>query len=148
MKYDFENLLPNSLLYKGDKCLMHYGIDNRDAFLKADLISYLAKLDDHWFIRNGKNKYLLSQISHKYVPEPLMDHAKRCFTIPLPQWLKTYFKPYIESYLNADQLNKHQLLNVNEVLRIKSAFYANSSTNNAKKIWLLLQFQMWYERWG
>ncbi len=127
---------------------MHYGIDNRDAFLKADLISYLAKLDDYWFVRNGKNKYLLSQITNKYVPSQFMDHAKRGFTIPLQSWLKTCFKPYIESYLTADQLNKHQLLNVDEVLRIKSAFYANSNINNAKKIWLLLQFQMWFERWG
>lgn len=148
MEYDFENHLSNNLLYKSDKCLMHYGIDNRDAFLKADLISYLSKLNDDWFIRNGKNKYLLRQITHKYIPETLMDDTKRGFTIPLPSWLKTCFKPYIESYLNADQLNKHQLLNVGEVLRIKSSFYANSSINNAKKIWLLLQFQMWYERWG
>jgi asparagine synthase (glutamine-hydrolysing) len=148
MEYDFENHLPNSLLYKSDKCLMHYGIDNRDAFLKADLVNYLSKLDDHWFIRGGKNRHLLKQITHKYVPEPLIDYTKRGFTIPLPSWLKTCFKPYIESYLNADQLNKHQLLNVDEVLRIKSAFYKNSSINNAKKIWLLLQFQMWYEKWG
>lgn len=148
IQYDFENHLPNSLLYKGDKCLMYYGIDNRDAFLKSDLVSYLAKLDDSWFIRNGKNKYLLSQITHKYVPESLMDHTKRGFTIPLPSWLKTCFKPYIETYLTADHLNKHQLLNIDEVLRIKSAFYTNSNINNAKKIWLLLQFQMWYERWG
>ncbi|MES2653055.1 MAG: asparagine synthase (glutamine-hydrolyzing) [Bacteroidota bacterium] len=148
LEYDFENTLPNNLLYKGDKCLMYYGIDNRDTFLKADLVSYLSKLDDHWFIRNGKNKYLLRQITHKYVPETLMDETKRGFTIPLPSWLKTCFKPYIESYLNADQLNKHRLLNVAEVLKIKAAFYRNSSINNAKKIWLLLQFQMWYEEWG
>ena len=148
MAYDFENMLPNNLLYKGDKCLMYYGIDNRDAFLKADLVSYLSKLEDNWFIKNGENKYLLRQITHKYVPEVLMDDAKRGFTIPLPLWLKTCFKPYIESYLNADQLQKHQLLNVKEVLQVKAAFYSNSSINNAKKIWLLLQFQMWYERWG
>ena len=144
MEYDFENYLPNSLLYKSDKCLMYYGIDNRDAFLKADLVSYLSKLDSNWFV----NKRLLSNITHKYVPEQLMDYAKRGFTLPLPLWLKTCFKTYIESYLNADQLNKHQLLNIAEVLRIKSAFYANSNIYNAKKIWLLLQFQMWYERWG
>lgn len=148
LAYDFENTLPNNLLYKGDKCLMYYGIDNRDAFLKADLVSYLSKLDDHWFIRNGKNKFLLRQITHKYVPEPFMDDTKRGLTIPLPSWLRTCFKPYIESYLTVDQLTKHQLLNVTEVLKIKAAFYRNSSINNAKKIWLLLQFQMWHERWG
>ncbi len=42
LAYDFEHSLTNNLLYKGDKCLMYYGIDNRDTFLKADLVSYLS----------------------------------------------------------------------------------------------------------
>lgn len=146
--FDFENQLPNGLLYKSDKCLMHHGIDNRDAFLKADLVNYLGKLDSEFFIRKGKNKYLLRQITHKYVPEQMMDQHKKGFTIPLPQWLKTCFRPYIETYLSEQQLRKHQLLNIEEVLRLKAAFYSNASINNAKKIWLLLQFQMWQEKWG
>lgn len=147
VKDDFENYLPNSLLYKSDKCLMHYGIDNRDAFLKADLANYLLNLDQEWLIRGGQTKYLLKKIAHQYIPEALMDPQKRGHYIPLSSWLKTCFKPYIESYLTPDQLNQHQLLNVNEVLNIKAAFYANSSLKNAKKVWLLLQFQMWYQRW-
>ncbi len=148
MDYDFENYLPNNLLYKGDKCLRYYGIDHRDAFLNADLVSYLARLDASWFIKNKENKYLLRKITHKYVPAHLMDEAKRDFTIPLPLWLKTCFKPYVETYLTREQLNKHQLLNTEEVLRIKAAFNANSNINNAKKVWLLLQFQLWHDRWS
>jgi asparagine synthase (glutamine-hydrolysing) len=148
MQYDFENYLPNSLLYKGDKCFRHYGIDNRDAFLKAELVNYLTKLDANWFIRDKENKYLLKKIVHKYIPSHMMDDTKRDFTIPLPLWLRTCFKPYIDAYLSKENLNKHQLLNVAEVLRIKAAFYANSNINNAKKIWLLLQFQMWYDEWA
>ncbi|SFG88216.1 asparagine synthase (glutamine-hydrolyzing) [Pedobacter insulae] len=148
MDYDFENYLPNNLLYKGYKSLRYFGIDHRDAFLKADLINYLAQLDANWFIKKKEYKYLLRKITHKYVPAALMDDAKRDFTIPLPLWLKTCFKPYVETYLSVEQLNKHQLLNIDEVLRIKARFYANSNINNAKKIWLLLQFQLWYEQWG
>jgi len=148
MDYDFENYLPNNLLYKGDKCLRYYGIDHRDAFLKADLVNYLAKLDANWFIKDKAHKYLLKKITHKYVPAHLMDDSKRDFTIPLPLWLKTCFKPYVETYLSRERLSKHQLLNIEEVLKIKAAFYAHSNINNAKKIWLLLQFQLWYEKWG
>jgi asparagine synthase (glutamine-hydrolysing) len=148
MQYDFENYLPNSLLYKSDKSFRNYGIDNRDAFLKAELVNYLTRLDSKWFIRDKENKYLLKKIVHKYVPAPMMDDTKRDFTIPLPLWLKTCFKPYINAYLSKENLNKHQLLNVEEVLKIKAAFFANSNINNAKKIWLLLQFQMWCDEWA
>ncbi|RZK39045.1 MAG: asparagine synthase (glutamine-hydrolyzing) [Pedobacter sp.] len=148
MKYDLENYLPNGLLYRDEKCLMHCGIENREAFLKNDVVSYLSKLDEKWFLRDGKNKYLLKQITHKYLPELLVDNTKRGFTIPLPLWLKTCLKPFVETYLSTEKLNAHGILKVSEVMKIKSAFYLNGSIKNAKKIWLLVQFQMWYEKWG
>ncbi|MCY1540712.1 exosortase A system-associated amidotransferase 1 [compost metagenome] len=145
--YDTDHYLPDNLLYKNDKCYMHYGIETRNAFLKADLGHYLANLDPSWFIKNGKGKQLLRNIVHKYIPETLMDERKRGFTIPLSLWLKTCFRPYIEKYLNAERLNTHRLLNTDEVLHIKTLFYRHPNIHQAKKIWLLLQFQLWHEKW-
>lgn len=145
--YDFESLLPHDLLYKSDKCLMHFGIENRDALLKTELINYLKTLDPKWFIKGGEQKYLLKKITHKYIPSHLMKKPKSSFAVPLAVWLKTILKPFVDDYITTEKLNEHQLLNVAEVLKIKAAFKNNSSTYNAQKIWLILQFQMWYERW-
>lgn len=145
--YDFENLLPNDLLYKSDKCLMHFGVENRDALLKTELVNYLKTLDAKWFIKGGEQQYLLKKITHKYIPSDLMKKPKGSFAVPLSLWLKTILKPFVEEYINAEKLNEHQLLDVTEVLKIKAAFNTNSSTYNAQKVWLILQFQMWYERW-
>lgn len=145
--YDLENYLPNDLLYKSDKSFMHFGIENRDALLNVKLINYLKGLDPKWFIKGGEQKYLLKKITHKYIPSHLMKKPKGGFAIPLSLWLKTIFKPLIEEYINTERLNEHNLLNTEEVLIIKAAFKTNSSDYNAQKLWLILQFQMWYERW-
>ncbi len=145
--YDLENFLPSDLLYKSDKCFMHFGIENRDALLKVELINYLKNLDPKWFIKGGEQKYLLKKITHKYIPSHLMGKPKCGFAIPLSSWLKTILKPLVEEYVNIEKLKEHQLLNVEEALKIKSDFKANSSNYNAQKLWLILQFQMWYERW-
>jgi asparagine synthase (glutamine-hydrolysing) len=145
--YDLHNYLPNDLLYKSDKCFMNFGVDNRDALLKTELVNYLKTLDSEWFIKDGQQKYLLKKITNKYVPAHLMDKPKKGFVIPLATWLKTTFKPLVEFYLTPEKLNAHHLLNVDEVLKIKSNFRKNASDYNAQKVWLLLQFQMWHERW-
>ncbi|MFI5452729.1 asparagine synthase (glutamine-hydrolyzing) [Pedobacter sp. UC225_61] len=145
--HDLHDYLPNNILSMSDKCFMHFGIDNRDALLKTDLIAYLTTLDSKWFIKDGEQKYLLKKITNKYIPKSLMHKPKKGFVIPLASWLKTTFKPLIETYLSPKSLNQHNLLNNEEVLRIKSAFYANSTAYNAQKVWLLLQFQMWYQKW-
>lgn len=145
--YDLHNYLPNNILFKSDKCFMHYGIDNRDAILKTDLVDYLASLDSKWFIKDGEQKYLLKKITNKYIPAAYMKKPQKGFGIPLASWLKTSFKPLVDKYLSAEKLNSHGLFNLKEVQKIKSSFYANGSAYNAQKVWLLLQFQMWHERW-
>jgi len=145
--YDLNNYLPNDPIYRSDKCFMSYGIDNRDALLKTELINYLKLLDPEWFIKDGEQKYLLKRITNKYIPAQLMDKPRKGFTIPLEKWLKTSFKPLVEFYLDPVQLNEHLLLNVAEVAKIKTAFAKNPNLYNAQKVWLILQFQMWYANW-
>ncbi|TKC06627.1 asparagine synthase (glutamine-hydrolyzing) [Pedobacter polaris] len=145
--YDLHHYLPNNILVRNDKCFRYYGVENRDALLKTDLIDYLSTLDPELFLKNGQQKYLLKKITYKYIPESLMHDPKKGFVIPLASWLKTSFKPLVETYLAPARLKEHNLLNVSEVQKIKAAFYSNSSTYNAQKVWLILQFQMWYEKW-
>lgn len=145
--YDLQHYLPDNILFKNDRCFMHNGIDNRDALLKTELIDYLNTLDPKWFIRNGEQKYLLKKITHKHVPSSLMDKPKKSFAIPLQSWLKTIFKPLVLQYLTEEKINQHRLLNAQEVIKIKNRFYRNPSPRNAQKVWLLLQFQMWWEKW-
>lgn len=145
--HDLHNYLPDNLLVKSDKSFMNYAIESRDTMLSADLITYLATLDASWFIKDGEQKYLLKQITHKYVPAELIKKPKKGFVIPLASWLKTSFKPLVNIYVSESKLKQHQLFNIDAALNIKKNFYKNSNPTNAQKLWMILQFQMWYECW-
>jgi asparagine synthase (glutamine-hydrolysing) len=145
--HDLHHYLPHHILAKSDHCFMHYGVDNRDAILKSELIDYLLTLDAKWFLKDGQQKYLLKKITAKYIPAKLMSGPKKGFVIPLASWLKTVFRPMIEEYLSPERLAQHQLFNEAEVEQIKNTFYRSPSREHAQKVWLLLQFQMWYARW-
>jgi asparagine synthase (glutamine-hydrolysing) len=147
LNYDLNNYLPNDLLLKSDRISMHYGIDNRDALLKTDLVNFMQQLDDKWFLKNDQLKYLLKKITHQYIPQKLLDRPKKGFSIPIEDWMGTIYKPYIEEYLSPTQLYKHQLFNIIEVFKLKNRFYTHRKGSDARKLWLLLQFQMWYNKY-
>lgn len=147
LKYDLENYLPNDLLLKSDRTAMYHGIDNRDALLSTNLIQYVEKLPDKWKIRDNISKYLLKKTTHNYIPETLLIREKRGFSIPLSEWMSTIYQPYIEEYLSLAQLDKHRFFNIVEVFKIKNRFNAYKQASDARKLWLLLQFQMWYNQW-
>lgn len=147
LNFDLENYLPNDLLLKSDRITMYFGIDNRDAMLKTDLVELLDRLDEKWFIKDGNLKHLLKSVTHKYIPKNLMDRPKKGFSIPIVKWMSTIYRPYIEEYLSPEQLDKHRFFNIIEVFRIKSRFYNKPNGSDARKLWLLLQFQMWHNKY-
>lgn len=147
LDFDLNNYLPNDLLLKSDRITMHYGIDNRDALLKTELVDMLGTLEEKWFMKDGELKYLLKNITHQYIPKKLMDRPKKGFSIPITEWMNTIYKPYLEEYLSPEQLDKHRFFDIVEVFKLKNRFYSSPSGNDARKLWLLLQFQMWYNKY-
>mgnify|MGYP003575218190 CR=1 FL=1 len=147
LKYDQENYLTNDLLLKSDRVTMFYGIDNRDALLSTNLVSFVNQVDDALILKNNSLKYLLKQIAYQYIPKQLIDRPKKGFNIPIVKWMQTIYRPYIEEYLTPLQLDKHRFFNILEVYKIKNRFFTNGNAADARKLWLLLQFQMWYNKY-
>jgi asparagine synthase (glutamine-hydrolysing) len=75
-----------------------------------------------------------------------MDRPKMGFGIPLNEWFGNELKKYVLEYLDSEKVGKTGVLNVTEVERLKKQWLENSSFS-ANKIWLILTFMMWHERW-
>ena len=145
--HDLHNYLPDNILAKNDRCFRYFGIENRDALLKTELIDYLSTLDASLFLKNGEQKYLLKKITHKYISKSLIHNPKKGFVIPLAAWLKSSLKPLVKYYLSPSKLSEHGLFNPKEVKKVINTFNLNGCSHNAQKVWLLLQFQMWHSKW-
>jgi asparagine synthase (glutamine-hydrolysing) len=75
-----------------------------------------------------------------------MERPKMGFGIPIETWLSGELKSLVQEHLSAERLNEHGLFNVKEVEGIVNDYF-NGRKEKHLKIWYLLMFQMWYQRW-
>lgn len=76
----------------------------------------------------------------------MMDRPKTGFGVPMKSWLTNELKEMTNEYLTATALKKHNLFNI-EILKRLWSDMQNGKEENYLKIWHLLSFQMWYEKW-
>lgn len=146
MAVDYQTYLLDDILQKVDRAGMSVSLEGREPFLDHRIIEYAAQLPSNFKYRDGEKKYILKQITHKYIPKHLLDRPKMGFGIPISSWLNNELKPMVEYYLGNDFVIKQQLFKTEEIHRLKNSFFQGKS-ERAEKIWYLLMFQMWYEKW-
>lgn len=146
MAIDFKTYQLDDILVKVDRATMSVSLEGREPLLDYRLIEYVARLDPSLKINNGNKKYLLKQITHKYLPKEIMDRPKMGFSVPIIEWFSDELKHYLDHYFDRTLLEKQGLFNVNQLTKMKNQFLAGKK-HNIGKLWTVLVFQLWYERW-
>ncbi|OGZ24808.1 MAG: asparagine synthase (glutamine-hydrolyzing) [Candidatus Nealsonbacteria bacterium RIFCSPLOWO2_02_39_8] len=143
---DFKTYLCDDILTKVDRATMAAGLEGRDPFLDRDIIEYAAKLPLKFKYRNGESKYILRKILYKYIPKELLERPKQGFGIPIHKWLREDCQGLLKQYLSYSRIKEQGIFNEEYVKRYLEN-YLQGRSNNGHKIWFLLMFQLWYERW-
>lgn len=146
---DFKIFLPDDLLVKIDRSTMRVSLEGREPLLDHRLIEYMGKINAQSKLNYGNKttKYYLKKIAHKYVPEQMLNRPKMGFTPPLANWMRGPLKEYVMQYMNKDLIESQELLNYTVINRIKRDFYDLNYFKASKKIWNILMFQMWFDKW-
>lgn len=143
---DYKTYMVDDILHKVDRATMSVSLEGREPLLDHRIIEFVAQLPSDIKIKNGDKKWLLKQITHKYLPKEMMDRPKKGFGVPIQEWFKEELKEYFEKYLSKKALSEHGFFDVDEVVRMKDE-YLNGANVKVTKLWYVLMFQMWYERW-
>ena len=143
---DYKTFLVDDVLHKVDRATMSATLEGREPLLDHRIIELAAQLPNDMKIKNASKKWLLKQITHKYLPKKMMNRDKKGFGVPMQEWLKDELKEYIVEHINKKTLNQHELFNVQEVINLKKQ-YIDGENVNAIKLWYILMFQMWYKKW-
>ena len=146
MAVDYQTYLLDDILQKVDRAGMSVSLEGREPFLDHRIIEWAAQLPMDFKYNKGNKKYILKQIVHQYLPEKMMDRPKMGFGIPIANWLQNDLKPFVDQYFDVSFIIKQNIFNVDEIQRIKKSFY-DGKIERAEKIWYLLMFQMWYDKW-
>jgi len=147
MLADSKTYLPDFIMTKVDRCSMSVSLEAREPFLDHRLIEFVASLPLEYKLRDKTSKYLLRKILQKYIPDSMIKKDKKGFGLPVSKWLRgNEFREIVNEYLDKDRIIRENILNHKEIARCLENFYSNKE-RNGQKIWNLLVFQMWKDRW-
>lgn len=146
MAIDYQTYLVDDILQKVDRATMSASLEGREPLLDHRIIEWAAQLPDNFKYHNGIKKYILREIAHQYIPENLLNRPKMGFAIPIAGWLSNELRPFLDEYINEERICRQGLLNWDFVSKLKKDFL-NGKKEFDLKIWYLLMFQMWYEKW-
>jgi len=143
---DYKTFLADNNLVKVDRATMSVSLEGREPMLDQRVIEFVSQLPSSFKIRDGVNKWLLKQIVHKYIPRELMERPKRPFIAPLMVWFRDDLKEQLKYYLSEQSLAKTAMFDHEPIIRLRDRYLAGEKVNY-QKLWQVLIFQLWYNRW-
>ena len=144
---DYQTYMLDDILQKVDRSTMIHSLEGREPFLDHRIIEYAAQLPDEYKYHNGVKKRILRDITYQFVPKSLLDRPKMGFAIPLASWLANDLRELVETHLAKEVIEQQGIFNWEYIDKIKSSFY-NGKKEYDTKLWYILMFQMWFEKWG
>jgi asparagine synthase (glutamine-hydrolysing) len=143
---DIKTYLPEDILALNDRIGMHHSMELRVPFVDHTLMEFCAAIPNRLKIRKLEKKYLLKKIARRYVPPDVLSHPKQGFGSPMTSWIRDDLKPFVLENLSEERLKIHNLFNIASVQRILKE-HMGRRQNHYKKIFALLIFQRWYEKY-
>jgi asparagine synthase (glutamine-hydrolysing) len=147
---DLRHFMVDDILVKVDRTTMASGLEGREPFLDHRLVEFAMRLPLH--LRQGElgPKHLLRKILYKHVPREIIERPKQGFAIPLAAWLRAELKPLVDEYLSPRRIRDGGLFDPDMVAAALRNFREGGAGNDrldTQRIWYLLSFELWRERW-
>jgi asparagine synthase (glutamine-hydrolysing) len=148
---DLRYYLPDDILVKVDRTTMAVGLEGREPLLDHRLAELALRLP--LSMRRGPlgAKHLLRKILYRHVPRELIDRPKQGFAIPLGRWMRGELAPLLDRYLEPKRIRDAGLFDPDMVAAALANFRGAGASNDrldVQKVWLLVAFEMWRERWA
>ena len=80
------------------------------------------------------------------LPASIIVRRKRGFSIPIAALLNRELQPLVREYLAEERLDREGIFCGSEVSRLLDQ-HSRYVSNHAKRIWTILMFQLWRDRW-
>ncbi len=146
MYWDALSYLPNDILVKVDRASMAVSLEARAPLLDRKIYEYVWSLPESVKIKDGKGKWLLREVLARHVPRELFERPKQGFAMPVGDWLRGDLRDWAEVLLDEKSLKGDDILDAGLVRKIW-AEHQSGHGNHAERLWSVLMFQSWKEKW-
>lgn len=145
MLADFGIILPGDLLPKIDIATMAHSLEGRSPFLSKELLEFAPTLPSTHKINGKTTKYILRELSKKYLPEHIINQPKRGFEIPLKHWVNHQLKDTIHDYLSGSSYSS-EFIDKNWIQNLLDDTLSIAPEKRAKMLWNLISLEIWHKK--
>jgi asparagine synthase (glutamine-hydrolysing) len=146
LEMEWNTQLPDQVLAFVDFLSMAHSVEIRSPFLDYRLVEFVATIPGNMKINNGVVKNILKKTVAGLLPEGITERLKEGFVLPVFDWMIDSLREYSLSLLSEKRLRRHHLFDHYFVQKAVNEFY-RGDRGNAAKIWNLMMFQIWWERY-
>lgn len=146
LEMEWNTQLPDQVLAFSDFLSMAHSVEIRSPFLDYRLVEFVAKISGDMKIKNGNVKDILKNTVKDLLPQGITQRPKEGFVLPIFDWMIDKLKNYSKDVLSEKRIKKHNLLDLSKVNSILQDYYAGNKAN-AAKVWNLMMFQLWWEKY-
>lgn len=147
MLLDMLTYLPDEVLAKTDRASMKYSLEVRCPLLDYRFVEQSFRIPQSLKYHNRNKKYILKQLTYKYVPQALLDRPKMGFGVPLRKWLRTVLREEIRRYADQEILKKQDIFVPEAVERLIRKQQKSDKIMYSSMLWSFYMFQLWYQRY-
>ena len=138
--------LMDQVMTKVDRASMANSLEARSPFLDVDVVDLALGLPYEFKYRKFTDKRILRSLMRGKLPPSVTERKKKGFGVPLGRWLQRELKPLCEELLSASNIGRSSIFNYAYVERLKQQHFSGSH-DHRKKLWTLMVFMLWHERW-
>ncbi|MCX9011225.1 MAG: asparagine synthase (glutamine-hydrolyzing) [Candidatus Methanoperedens sp.] len=144
---DTKLTLADLYLVKVDRASMACSLEVRSPFLDRQMVELAASIPSKLKVKGATTKYILKRVAERYLPERIIYRKKMGFGMPLSNWLRRELTPLIHENLSEDRIKNEGFFNYPVIEGLLNEHFEGKK-DNSFRIWNLLVFQIWLNRWG
>lgn len=143
-EYDMKYSLSSHHVFRDDLSAMKYGVEFRYPYLSNELIDFVSTLPEKFRFNGIQNKPLLRKVAGNYLPKEVLNMPKKGFSFPLNYFIKNNER--VQSFIteNLESLKKRNFFNAEIIDQWKNG---QTEVYDSVKIWQLVTFELWYQKY-
>ncbi len=137
--------LVGDLMPKTDRMTMAHSVEGRSPFLDAEWVEWTARLPRRYKVRGRQTKWLLKAAFADKLPREIVARGKQGFGVPIGPWLRDELRDWSYARL-VDNRALDEWFRPAAVRHLIDE-HTGGKSNHGKRLWALLMFALWQERY-
>ncbi|NPA81864.1 MAG: asparagine synthase (glutamine-hydrolyzing) [Epsilonproteobacteria bacterium] len=133
-------------IVKSQRAADYFSLILKEPFLDENLLKFMGRIKADIKQKNGIKKYVLKEMTHKYIPRELMEREKHGFSFPLEKWLREDLFDLFTDMLSEDRLKRENILDAKKIIKMRDDFL-DGRDEKIVTLWNIFAFELWYEEW-